>query len=75
MRLAVATMSSIGVPSTLPPKSSIAIWTASTAAPKRKSSLVGSATTSRSNRARAPVRRFCPAYGLFGLNTCPMKER
>ncbi len=19
--------------------------------------------------------RFCPAYGLFGLNTCPMKER
>ncbi len=19
--------------------------------------------------------RFCPAYGLFGMNTCPMKER
>ena len=19
--------------------------------------------------------RFCPAYGLLGLNTCPMKER
>ena len=18
--------------------------------------------------------RFCPAYGLFGMNTCPMKE-
>ncbi len=19
--------------------------------------------------------RFCPAYGLLGMNTCPMKER